>query len=125
MGDKPLRPCRHPGCCQLVSDGFCAAHQPKRSDARSADAKRWHRLYDLPVWRKDIRPMQLVREPWCRECARHGVATKATEADHIVPHRGHLDLFLDRANLQSLCHTCHSRKTAAENHKFDAKKYPR
>lgn len=122
MSNKPLRPCRHPGCSQLVSDGYCAVHKQKKPDVRGADAKHWHRLYDLPVWRRDIRPMQLVREPWCRECARYGVSTKATEVDHVVPHRGSLDLFLDRGNLQSLCHTCHSRKTAAENQKFGAKK---
>jgi len=36
------------------------------------------------------------------------------QIDHIVPFRGLDDpLRLDRANLQGLCASCHSRKTAA------------
>ena len=51
---------------------------------------------------------------WCSECAKRGVRTRATDVDHIVDHRGDWAMFTDRANLQSLCHSCHSRKTAAE-----------
>ena len=69
MANKPLRPCRHPGCTALVSDGYCDLHRPK--DRRSAAAKSWHWMYLTPV-------------------------------------------FTDRSNLQSLCHSCHSRKTMAE-----------
>jgi 5-methylcytosine-specific restriction enzyme A len=34
--------------------------------------------------------------------------------DHITPHKGDRQMFWDRSNWQSLCHRCHSRKTARE-----------
>ncbi len=61
-----------------------------------------------------MRAYQLTLEPYCRECARHGITTRATDVDHIIPHRGDRRLFYDETNLQSLCHSCHSRKTLAE-----------
>ena len=111
MAQKPLRPCRHPGCTVLVPDGYCDRHRPK--DSRSDEAKSWHWMYLTPEWTDDLRPNQLLQEPFCRECARHGVRVPATEVDHIRPHRGDWAVFTDRGNLQSLCHTCHSRKTMA------------
>lgn len=113
MAMKPLRPCRHPSCCELTREGWCSKHKPK--DRRSADAAAWHKLYGLDIWIDDLRPTQLINEPFCRECARRGERVRATEVDHIVPHRGDMALFTDRRNLQSLCKSCHSRKTLAEN----------
>lgn len=114
MGTKPLRPCRHPGCYALVSDGYCNKHRPRRSEHRSEAAKEWHKLYKLDIWVKDLRPSQLAAEPFCRECAKVGLRVFAEEVDHITPHRGNMALFTDRRNLQSLCHSCHSRKTLLE-----------
>ena len=74
MAQKPLRPCRHPGCCILVPDGYCAAHKPK--DRRSAEAKSWHWMYLTPEWLDDLRPSQLLKEPFCRECAQRGIRTR-------------------------------------------------
>lgn len=56
--------------------------------------------------------------PWCEECLRHGLRTPATEVDHIIPHKGDRGLFWDRKNWQSLCHRCHSIKTAREDGGF-------
>ena len=106
MAQKPLRPCRHPGCTTLVTGGYCDLHRPK--DSRSDAAKSWHWMYLTPEWTEDLRPGQLLREPFCRECARRGDRTPATEVDHIQPHRGDWAVFTDRSNLQSLCHSCHS-----------------
>ncbi|NBW09689.1 MAG: HNH endonuclease [Caulobacteraceae bacterium] len=51
--------------------------------------------------------MILREEPLCRHC---GAA--ASQVDHIVPlSRGGTDA---RENLQPLCHSCHSKKTASE-----------
>lgn len=73
-------------------------------------------MYSLPIWTDDLRPMQLLQEPFCRECAKRGHRVYATVADHVVPHRGNMDLFTDRGNLQSLCKRCHDRKTMLEMH---------
>lgn len=115
MSKKPLRPCRYPGCYELVSDGYCSRHQPKkRLEQRSAEAESWRWMYFTDEWRKDLRPTQLMREPFCRECARAGRRVRATDVDHIVDHKGDWTVFCNRSNLESLCHSCHSRKTARE-----------
>ncbi|WP_139157546.1 HNH endonuclease, partial [Enterobacter hormaechei] len=42
----------------------------------------------------------------------HGIATKATSVDHIIPKaHGGTD---DDSNLESLCWPCHRKKTATE-----------
>ena len=112
MAMKPLRPCRHPGCPELTREGYCSRHKPKRA-ARRASAE-CHAWYSLSLWTDELRPAQLLREPWCRECAKHGIRTRATVVDHVKPHRGNWLLFIDPANLQSLCERCHNRKTALE-----------
>lgn len=114
MAMKPLRPCRHPGCSQLVRDGYCPAHRPKDRQQRSEEAQSWRWMYRTREWLDDLRPTQLLREPFCRECARRGIRTLATDVDHIEDHKGDWVVFTDRNNLQSLCHSCHSRKTMAE-----------
>lgn len=104
MAQKALRPCRHPGCRRLTRDGWCPLHRPTaKPDARSPEAAAWHRWYSLDVWTKILRPGQLLREPWCRECAKRGQRVRATVADHIRPHRGDWARFTDPGNLQSLC----------------------
>ena len=112
MALKPLRPCRHPGCTALTREGYCPAHKPKKT-ARRTSAE-YHSWYSLPIWTDDLRPAQLLREPFCRECARRGIRTRATVVDHVQPHRGDWGLFIDPRNHQSLCEHCHNRKTAQE-----------
>lgn len=109
---KPLRPCRHPGCSALTREGYCPKHKPKPAARR--ESAEYHAWYSLSVWTDDLRPTQLLREPWCRECAKRGIRTRATVVDHVEPHRGEWAKFIDRANLQSLCKRCHDRKTALE-----------
>ena len=111
MAQRPLRPCRHPGCIALTREGWCPQHKPKH---KRGECESWHRLYSLPGWAR-LRTDQLTREPWCAECTRAGrKRTRATVVDHIVPHRGDLRLFADPGNLQSLCKRCHDRKTLQE-----------
>lgn len=107
-----LRPCAHVGCQVLVASGYCDKHRP-RSSIRHDAPRDWHRLYDTKRWDK-LRAAQLLREPFCRACAAAGVRTRATDVDHVTPHRGNIVLFFDSGNLQSLCHACHSRKTIRE-----------
>jgi 5-methylcytosine-specific restriction protein A len=52
--------------------------------------------------------MVLRGEPLCRRCGE-----AASQVDHIVPLRkGGTN---SEENLQSLCHSCHSRKTITED----------
>jgi 5-methylcytosine-specific restriction protein A len=75
--------------------------------------KTTNNLYATGWWQR-TRAEVLRRQPLCAECAKIGRVTPATEVDHIIPHRGKRELFFDRSNLQPLCHSCHSRKTARE-----------
>ena len=110
--NKPMRMCKAPGCQKLTADGYCPDHKPKQERKYSAA---WHHLYtDSRYGWTRRRSAQLAREPFCRECSRYGLRVRATVADHIVPHRGDLQLFL-HGPLQSLCDSCHGRKTMAEN----------
>lgn len=117
MAEKPLRPCRHPGCPALTRSGWCPRHRPRHTRRQSAG---YHGWYNLPVWTQVLRPAQLLREPFCRSCAERfppedpRSRTRAAVVDHIRPFRGDWALFLDPANHQSLCKACHDRKTARE-----------
>lgn len=88
-----------------------------------------HRSHPVPVrpsahkrgygaaWAR-LRLSVLADEPLCRHCAAVGRVVQATDVDHIVPRaRGGTD---DKANLQPLCHACHSRKTYASDGAFRA-----
>ncbi len=100
----------------MTRDGYCPVHKPKDCQQRSEEAQSWRWMYRTREWLDDLRPTQLLREPFCRECARRGIRTLATDVDHIEDHKGDWGRFTDRKNLQSLCHSCHSRKTMAEMH---------
>lgn len=111
MACKPLRPCRHPGCPVLTREGWCDKHKPKHQRRISAE---WHDWYNLPTWKANLRPAQLLREPFCRVCAAQGVRTYATVVDHVTPFRGDWEKFIDPSNHQSLCKFHHDQKTARE-----------
>lgn len=63
---------------------------------------------------KNLRCGKLRTNPVCEVCEANGLSTLATEVHHktpveSVPHElGMKHLMFDRANLQSLCHACHS-----------------
>ena len=40
--------------------------------------------------------------------------TAAQVVDHIIPHRGDMELFWNNTNWQSLCDPCHNKKTFKE-----------
>jgi 5-methylcytosine-specific restriction enzyme A len=63
------------------------------------------------AWKK-ARASFLREFPLCAECKRQGILKPANTVDHIVAHKGDMDLFWDRGNWESLCRSCHSRVTA-------------
>ena len=112
MPIAPKRVCLQSGCNVLVERGRCGRHTRAhhRRDALARGTAR-QRGYGGP-WRR-IRRRHLKAEPLCRHCAEAGRTTGATLVDHIVP----LDVggTHEASNLQSLCRSCHGRKTLAEH----------
>lgn len=75
------------------------------------------RMYGA-AWQR-FRDAWFAQEPrFCAHCALRGIVRPANTADHIRPHKGDPVLFWDPANLQALCGTCHSVKTANEDGGF-------
>jgi 5-methylcytosine-specific restriction protein A len=111
MPDRLLVACSVPGCPRrAVTRGRCEEHQKQRERERPTSAKRG---YDAD-WRQ-VRDEFLSYHPHCQARDLKAIEThriygdQATDVDHVTPKRaGGTD---DWANLQALCHRCHSRKT--------------
>lgn len=86
---------RKPSCKQAT-----ASQRPDTKD--SLYGRRWKRAKTL----------FLNEHPLCVDCESRGKVIEATRVDHIIPHRGDKALFWDQGNWQSMCETCHNRKTA-------------
>ena len=114
MPHKPNKPCAHPGCAKLVppTEMYCEKHKPLHPviEDRPSSTERGYNS----AWQR-ARQGYLADHPLCVECMKHGRYVKATDVDHIIPHCGDRELFWDRDNWQSLCHECHSKKTATED----------
>lgn len=119
-----LKVCVASGCEDLALPGLshCDQHEAQRQakqKARRAKAQTSpsalaaRKLYADPKWVKASKA-HLRDNPLCVDCLELGVVEPATDVDHIKPHRGDRIIFWDRRNWQSLCHRCHSRKTARE-----------
>jgi 5-methylcytosine-specific restriction endonuclease McrA len=69
------------------------------------------------------REQVLSKQPLCVICLKDKRITPARVVDHIKPHKGDGSLFFDLDNLQSLCKSCHDRKTAKEDGRWKRKVY--
>lgn len=98
---------------------WCQAH--KQKTRRSEKSAEWHGLYDAR-WQR-YRIGFLINNPLCRMClVGVGRLNPSAVVDHIIPHRGDIDLFWDQLNHQPLCKACHDSKTAREDGGFGSQK---
>lgn len=79
-----------------------------RPTGRNADPRRTLPLTST-AWRK-LRAYVLNESPLCEHCMDLGMTVPATDVDHVDGDPSNNSM----ANLQSLCHSCHSRKTRRE-----------
>jgi len=87
-------------------------HMPRETANERGYTYRW----------QQVRAGWLRSHPLCVRCEGDGRTVVATDVDHIVPHKGDMNLFWDiEHNVQSLCHSCHSAKTAEEDGGFGNK----
>jgi len=104
--------CPAPGCNVITSGGRCERHKAKRFQGttknRSGDP-----FYSSADWIA-LRDWKRADTPLCEECESRGVLKAMAHVDHIKPRCDRPDLELDASNLQSLCESCHNRKTCIE-----------
>jgi len=117
MPTKPRKPCNEPGCPNLTNTKYCEHHTKQHIQDRGNSAQRG---YDSK-WRKASKRF-LKEHPLCISCYKEKKLVKATVVDHITPHRGDKTLFWDRNNWQSLCKSCHDKKTMTED-RYNEYKY--
>lgn len=55
----------------------------------------------------------------CQHCFKKRMYTRADVVDHIIPYLVDPSLGLVESNLQSLCNSCHSIKTAMDKKKYN------
>ena len=89
---------------------YCEKHLPLHPEVTRPAAKRGYNRR----WQK-ARKSYLEAHPLCVQCAKQGKYVRATVVDHIIPHRGDQKLFWDQNNWQSLCKSCHDKKTLTED----------
>ncbi len=102
MPYKPPHPCGHGGCPALTHGRYCEAHtkpQPRPLDGRPRE---YFKPYGY-AWQQ-LRAKYIKAHPLCEVCG-----APAKDVDHIVPvQEGGPSVW---SNLQSLCRSCHNRKT--------------
>ncbi len=106
--------CDQPGCkdVALNRSRYCGVHQTKDSAAnRERDSQRyydnpWRKWYERNIWKKNIVPFVLARDPLCKICGREG----SYVVDHIIDHMGDWNKFVDIDNCRGVCKPCHDKK---------------
>lgn len=111
MPSSPLSLCAEPGCPVLVKHGRCAEHLTEfRRDADKLRPNGYQRGYTAQ-WAK-FRAEYLTFHPYCVSEKHIGQRVPATDVDHIDGTGRNGPRAYDEGNLQPLCHSCHSSKTA-------------
>lgn len=99
---RAMRVCRTRDCIELTRSGLCDDCQSKTNKAHADKYPDYG-----PAWRR-LSASFLRRYPYCFNCG-----NAAAVVDHIVSVAADRSLMLDRSNLQSLCRSCHGKKTTA------------
>lgn len=111
------KPCARPGCPEIVTSRYCAAHQSeeyRRLDKRKGDKRQ---RYSTTRWRR-FRAHILRKRPICQECHR----AASNEVAHIIPWDDEPELAYDPDNVRALCKPCHSRESAERGERWGERK---
>ena len=118
MPFKPARPCGYPGCPALTHGRYCEKHKPvvDREYNQFSRDKNSQAFYESSAWRR-LRRIKLQMNPICEMCHKE----KANTVDHVIPIKQSPETALDINGLQSLCASCHGRKSIQEGSRFGKK----
>jgi 5-methylcytosine-specific restriction protein A len=124
MPNSPPKPCIHAGCGALTTLGaYCEIHKKqKQQQFEATRASSTQRGYGY-TWQK-VSKAFLKAHPLCQcdECQEGKLRLKVSQVvDHIIPHRGDMNLFWNRKNWQAMAKECHDRKTATQDGGFKGK----
>lgn len=121
LARAPLKRCAASGCAALIEPPLRCCPRHARSNPGS-ERSEYHRtngwFYSSARWRR-FRLWFLRRHPICVGCP-----APAEQVDHIEP-IAQGGAVLDESNCQSLCASCHSKKTRAEQLRVSAATAPR
>ena len=110
MALRSKRICSYPGCLKSTDAARCEKHPYDRQKDTRPNAS--ERMY-TSEWAKASRRFRKMF-PLCMACKIRGRVEPATCVDHIIPHKGDYGYFWDVENWQSLCWSCHNKKTQNE-----------
>ena len=79
--------------------------QPLTDNSKFYNSRRW----------RSLRNYYIQANPLCEQCKRENRITSGQCVDHIKPIRLG-GLMTDTGNLQTLCNSCHAKKSGAEAH---------
>lgn len=104
------KPCRNIRCRNLTEGSYCDNCKHEKKETRpSASSRGYDRKWS------NASKNYLRENPLCVHCLAQNKIVLAQCVDHIKAHKGNMTLFWDRKNWQSLCNSCHSKKTVKED----------
>jgi 5-methylcytosine-specific restriction enzyme A len=127
MPTKPLKPCSVPMCSNLTRERYCEDHKSKSQEQNRERHKYYDRyqrdkdaaaFYKSKAWKR-LRQQALTRDlGLCQHCLEKKEITLADVVDHIIPIRVAWEYRLVLENLQSLCNSCHAKKTLEDKREY-------
>ena len=108
----PTKAPRHSVSAHGVNHADVLRHRKKNEQANRRRKKRKYPT-NSTLWIR-IRNFKRKKNPLCEYCEKKGLVVQMDDVDHIDGD----DSNCSWENLQSLCKSCHSRKTAKENGGF-------
>ena len=128
MPQRLKKPCNYPGCSELVEAGktYCEEHrEDKQSRKKERDRQynekrdpKLRKFYSSARWKK-VRKRYISKNPLCEHCLERDRVKPADVVDHIIPVKVDWSKRLDASNLQSLCNSCHAKKTQEDKKEYD------
>jgi 5-methylcytosine-specific restriction protein A len=114
------KPCNYPACGKLVHNAsYCELHQKAKrkivDDRRGSSTERGYGYRWQQVSKAFLKAHPICE---CDDCKVSGVLLPSQVVDHIIPHKGDMQLFWSRANWQAMNKKCHDKKTAKEDGGF-------